>query len=61
MQQLGDYFKDRILAPVREWQLEAATNKEFYFGAKEFEFVPTLLGHEPAACFIPDALTPGHN
>src|SRR5678815_4202319 len=45
--QLGDYFTDRILAPVREWQLEADTNKEFYLGSKEFTYVATVSGHEP--------------
>jgi hypothetical protein len=47
MTQLGDYFKDRILGPVREWQLEADTNKAFYLGEKEFEYVATLTGNEP--------------
>ena len=61
MNQLGDYFTDRILAPVREWQLEARTNKEFYLGDKEYEYVVTATGHEPAACFIPDATSPGSN
>jgi len=56
--QLYDYFTDRILAPVREWQLEAQTNREFYLGDKSYDYVVTVAGHEPAACFIPDA-TPG--
>ena len=45
--QLSDYFTDRILAPVREWQLEAKTNKEFYLGSKEFTYAATVSGHWP--------------
>ncbi len=44
--QLGDYFKDRIMAPVREWKKEADTNKAFYMGDKEFEYVKTMTGDE---------------
>ena len=58
MKQLGDYFKYRILSPVREWQLEADTNKEFYLGTKEFEFVPTLLGHEPVSMSLHARFSP---
>ena len=46
--QLGDYFTDKILAPVREWQLEAQTNKEFYLGDKTYSYIATATGHEPA-------------
>ena len=56
MKQLGDYFRDRILAPVREWQLEAATNKEFYLGTKKFDYVATLSGHEPRCWFCDEML-----
>jgi len=48
MKQLGDYFRDRILAPVREWQLEADTNKEFYLGDRTYDYIATATGHEPA-------------
>ena len=45
--QLGDYFRDRILAPLRESKIEEVTNKEFYLGDKEFTYVATVSGHEP--------------
>ena len=48
MDSLEKYFSERLLAPVREWQKEAETNKQFYMGEKEFEFVKTLTGDEPA-------------
>jgi len=44
---LEQYFSERLLAPVKEWQKEAQTNKEFYLGEKCFEYIPTLVGHEP--------------
>lgn len=47
MDTLEEYFSQRLLAPVKEWQKEAATNKAFYLGEKEFEFVKTLTGDEP--------------
>ncbi len=40
------YFTERLLAPVKEWQKEADTNKAFYMGDKQFEYVVTLTGHE---------------
>ena len=44
---LRDYFASRIMTPLREWQKEADTNKAFYLGEKEFEYVVTLTGAEP--------------
>ena len=44
---LEQYFSDRLLAPVREWQKEAQVNKEFYLGEKSFEYVKTMTGDEP--------------
>ncbi len=43
----GDYFKEKILQPLREWKREADTNKRFYLGEKSYEFISTLTGHEP--------------
>ena len=51
---LEQYFSDRLLAPLREWQREAATNKEFYLGEKTFEYVVTLVGHEPVVDYPTD-------
>jgi len=44
---LEKYFSEKLLAPVREWKREADTNKAFYLGEKCFEYIPTLVGHEP--------------
>lgn len=44
---LRDYFIERIMSPVKEWQKEAQTNKAFYLGEKEFEYVKTLTGDCP--------------
>jgi len=44
---LEQYFSDRLLAPVREWQKESDTNKAFYLGDKQYEYIPTLEGHAP--------------
>lgn len=44
---LEQYFSEKLLAPVREWQKEAQVNKEFYLGEKCFEYIPTLVGHVP--------------
>ena len=51
---LEKYFSDKLLAPVKEWQKEAATNKEFYMGDKSFEYLVTLTGNEPVINF-PDS------
>lgn len=52
---LEQYFTDKLLAPIKEWQKEATTNKAFYLGEKEFEYIPTILGHEPTVRF-PDGM-----
>jgi hypothetical protein len=44
---LEKYFSERLYGPLKEWQREASTNREFYLGEKEFEFIPTVCGHEP--------------
>lgn len=44
---LEQYFFEQLLAPIKEWQREADTNREFYMGKKEFEYVKTLTGDEP--------------
>jgi len=44
---LEQYLSERLMAPLREWQKEAATNKAFFLGKKEFEYIPTLEGHAP--------------
>ena len=44
---LEHFFSQKILAPLRERDKEARTNKEFYLGAKQYEYIPTLVGHEP--------------
>lgn len=44
---LEKYFSERLLAPLAEREKEAVTNKAFYLGEKEFEFVKTLTGDEP--------------
>ena len=44
---LQQFFTEKILAPVKEWQKEADTNKRFYLGDKQFEYVATVTGHEP--------------
>ena len=47
MDRLEQYFSDKLLAPVKEWQKEANTNKAFYLGEKQYEYIPTVAGHEP--------------
>jgi len=44
---LEQYFSERLLGPLRDRDKEAQTNKEFYLGEKCFEYIPTLVGHEP--------------
>ncbi len=44
---LEQYFTEKLLSPVAEWQREATSNKAFYLGEKEFEYIPTITGHEP--------------
>ena len=44
---LEQYFSERLLVPLKEWQKEADTNRTFYMSKKEFEFLVTLTGHEP--------------
>jgi hypothetical protein len=44
---LEEYFSQRLLQPLAEWNKEAATNKEFYLGDKTFEYVKTMTGDEP--------------
>jgi len=44
---LEQYFSERLMAPLREREKEVATNKQFFLGKKEFEYIPTLVGHEP--------------
>lgn len=51
MDSLEQYFSQRLLTPLREWQKEAQVNKEFYLGEKQYEYIPTVAGHEPAVEF----------
>ncbi len=51
---LEKYFTEKLLAPVAEWQKEATTNKEFYLGEKEFEYVVTMTGAEPTVNYPDD-------
>jgi len=51
---LEKFFSEKLLAPVREWQKEAETNKEFYLGEKTFEYVKTMTGDEPIRCWFCD-------
>jgi len=44
---LEQYFSQKILTPLRERDKEADTNKAFYLGEKQYEYIPTLEGHEP--------------
>ena len=44
---LEQFLSQKILTPLRERDKEAETNKAFYLGEKCFEYIPTLVGHEP--------------
>lgn len=44
---LEQYFSKRLLEPLAEREKEAQTNKAFFLGKKEFEYVKTLTGDEP--------------
>lgn len=48
---LEQYFSQRLLEPLAEWQKEADTNKAFYLGEKSFEYIPTVAGHEPTIVY----------
>jgi len=44
---LEQFFSQKILSPLRERDKEVDTNKAFYLGKKEFEYIPTLEEHAP--------------